>query len=98
MARVWVYDRTKQKHRAAVDKANAVGRKPPARWGVMYYDRAGKLKSEVAPTKLRADERRAELESALSAGTCIDPDSVKVNCGDMAEKWLESRHDLKPPT
>jgi integrase len=99
MARVWVYDRTKkQKHRAAVDKAKAVGRKPPARWEVMYYDRAGKLKSEVAPNKLRADERRAELESALSAGTYIDPDSAKVNCGDMAEKWLESRHDLKPST
>jgi integrase len=99
MARVWVYDRTNtQKHRDAVAKAKAAGRKPPARWEVMYYDRRGKLKSEVAVNKTRAADRRTELEASLSAGTYIDPDSAKANFADIAEKWLASRHDLKPST
>jgi integrase len=99
MARAWVYDRTKtKKHRDAVAKAKAAGRKPPARWEVMYYDRTGKLKSEVAVNKTRADDRRTELEASLSAGTYIDPDSAKVDFAAIAEKWLASRHDLKPST
>lgn len=99
MARVWVYDRTKtKKYRDAVAKAKAAGRKPPARWEVMYYDRTGKLKSEVAVNKTRAGDRRTELEAALSAGTYIDPDSAKVHFAGIAEKWLASRHDLKPST
>lgn len=68
------------------------------RWEVMYYDRTGKLKSEVAVNKTRAGDRRTELEAALSAGTYIDPDSAKVHFAGIAEKWLASRHDLKPST
>jgi hypothetical protein len=97
MARVWVYDRSTTKtYKNAMEKAKGNGRKPPGRWLVMYYDRAGKLKSEVSPNKARADDRRTELESSLSAGTYVDPASAKVIFADTAEKWLETRHDLRP--
>ncbi|MEU0532982.1 tyrosine-type recombinase/integrase [Amycolatopsis tolypomycina] len=99
MARVWVYDRSKTKGFAdSVKAAKAKGRTPPARWLVRYYDRAGKLRSEVAPSKAKAEERQAELTASLAAGTYIDPDHAKVTVGEMAEKWLTTRHDLKKST
>ncbi len=99
MARVWVYDRSKKaKYREAVKKAKSLGRKPPARWEVMYYDQAGKLRSEVAANKARAEQRRTELEAALSTDTYVDPATAKVSFGEVADKWLESRHDLRPST
>jgi integrase len=99
MARVWVYDRNNsQDYKDAVRRAKAKGRKPPARWLVRYYDRAGKLKSEVALNKARAEDRRTELESSLSAGTYVDPASAKVTVAEVAEKWLDTRHDLRPST
>lgn len=99
MARAWVYDRAKTKeYQAAVTRAKANGRKPPARWLVRYYDRAGKMRSEAATTKNRAEDRRTDLEASLSAGTYIDPNAGKVSLSHMAEKWLAARHDLKPQT
>ncbi|WP_435062052.1 tyrosine-type recombinase/integrase [Amycolatopsis thermoflava] len=99
MARAWVYDRTKKKdYQEALKRAKAKGRQPPSRWLVQYYDRAGKLRSEVAPNKARAEARRTELEADLNAGTYVDPAASKVTVSDMAEKWLESRHDLKKST
>ena len=99
MARVWIYDRTKKaKYREAVKKAKSLGRRPPARWEVMYYDQTGKLRSEVAATKARAEQRRTELEAALSTDTYVDPTTAKVSFAEVADKWLESRHDLRPST
>ncbi|SFJ41296.1 Phage integrase, N-terminal SAM-like domain [Amycolatopsis sacchari] len=99
MARAWVYDRTKKKdYLEAVKRAKSKGRQPPSRWLVQYYDRTGKLRSEVAPNKARAEIRRTELESALTQGTYVDPAASKVSVSEMAEKWLESRHDVKPST
>ncbi|WP_307849529.1 tyrosine-type recombinase/integrase [Qaidamihabitans albus] len=63
-----------------------------------YYDRAGKLKSEVSPNKERAESRRTELEASLSAGTYVDPGLAKVTFAEIAEKWLDTRHDLKQST
>lgn len=99
MARAWVYDRTNTKdYQESVKRAKAKGRKPPSRWLVQYYDRASKLRSEVAPNKTRAETRRTELEATLNAGTYVDPAASKVSVGEMAEKWLESRHDLRKST
>ncbi|PXY28219.1 tyrosine-type recombinase/integrase [Prauserella muralis] len=99
MARVWIYDRTKKaKYREAVAKAKSKGRKPPARWEVMYYDHTGKLRSEAVTNKARAEDRRTELEASLASGTYVDPARAKATFADMAEKWLETRHDLKKST
>jgi integrase len=99
MARAWVYDRNNKKdYQEAARRAKAKGRKPPSRWLVQYYDREGKLQSEVAPNKARAEIRRTELEATLHAGTYVDPAASKVSVGEMAEKWLESRHDLRAST
>jgi integrase len=99
MARAWVYDRKKSKdYREAVQRAKEAGKQPPARWQVRYYDRAGKLRSEVATNKARAEERRTELESALSAGTYVDPALSRVDFAGIADKWLDARHDLRPST
>ncbi|MBN6039129.1 site-specific integrase [Amycolatopsis sp. 195334CR] len=99
MARVWIYDRLNTvDYQEAARRAKRKGRKPPARWRVMYYDRAGKLRSEVSPTSTAAKDRRTELEASLKSGTYIDPVDANVSLGEMAEKWLESRHDLKPST
>jgi hypothetical protein len=49
MARVWIYDLNKKKqYREAVKNAKAKGRKPPARWRVMWYDNNGDQKNPVA--------------------------------------------------
>lgn len=99
MARVWVYDRSKsKKYQTLVERAKAKRQKPPSRWLVMYYDRTGQQRSESAPTKERAQSRRTELEASLEAGTYVDPAMTKVKLGEMAEKWLESRHDIRPST
>jgi len=99
MARAWIYDRTQSSDYVdAVRKAKAKKRRPPARYLVRYYDVAGKLRSEVASNKDKAEARCAELETALRAGSYVDPKSSKVTFTDMAEKWLESRHDLRKST
>jgi integrase len=99
MARAWTYDRTKTKqYRDAVTKAKANGRKPPGRWRVMYYDQTGNLRSEVVATKAKADDRCGKLETELASGTYIDPAAAKITFGEMAESWLESRHDLRRTT
>ena len=99
MARAWVYDRTKrQTYRDAVKRAKASGRKPPGRWEVQYYDRAGKLRSEVVTTKTRAEDRRTELEASLASGTYIDPTAAKIGFAEIADKWIDARPDLRPST
>jgi hypothetical protein len=97
MARAWIYDRNKKKdYQEAVKRAKAKGRQPPSRWLVQYYDRAGKIRSEVAPNKARAEVRRTELETALNAGTYVDPAASKVSvssgcCWDVTRAQL-TRH------
>lgn len=99
MARVWVYDRkNEQRYVEAVERAKAAKRTPPSRWQVRYYDLTGKLRSEHFSTKERAEARRTELESALRAGAYVDPTAAKVVLSEMAEKWIESRHDLRQST
>ncbi|GGM79848.1 putative prophage phiRv2 integrase [Longimycelium tulufanense] len=99
MARAWVYDRRNSKdYREALQRAKQNGKQPPARWQVRYYNRAGKLRSEVATTKTRAEDRRTELEAALSAGTYVDPALSRVDFADIADKWLDARQDLRPST
>jgi integrase len=99
MARAWIYDRTRrQDYRAAVKQAKAKGRKPPGRWEVRYYDRTGKLRSEVIANKTRAGDRRTELEASLATGTYIDPTAARVAFADIADKWMDSRQDLRPST
>lgn len=99
MARAWIYDRaSKPGFSDRIRKAKAAGRKPPARWMVMYYDRANKLRSEVAANKAAAENRRDKIAESLTGGTYVDPNLSKVTVGEMAEKWLASRHDLKPST
>ncbi|MFF0149645.1 site-specific recombinase XerD [Amycolatopsis sulphurea] len=99
MARAWVYDRLKKSsHREAVAKAKAAGRQPPARWEVRYYDLTGKLRSETAPSKDKAEARRTDVENSLRGGSYVDPKSSKVTFSEMGEKWLESRHDLRQST
>lgn len=99
MARVWIYDRNNTKeYQQAVTKAKEGKRKPPARWLVRYYDKQGRLKSEAHGVKARAENRRTELESSLSAGTYIAPEAAKISFGEIADKWLDSRQDLRRST
>jgi integrase len=99
MARAWIYDRSKkQAYREAVKRAKANGKKPPGRWEVQYYDRTGKLRSEVVTTKSRADDRRTELEASLATGTYIDPVAARIGFAEIADKWIDSRQDLRPST
>ncbi|MEV4050437.1 tyrosine-type recombinase/integrase [Amycolatopsis sp. NPDC049688] len=79
-------------------KAKAAGRQPPARWEVRYYDLTGALRSEVAANKDKADARRAELEDSLRRRSYVDPASSKVALAEIADKWLDSRHDLRQST
>lgn len=99
MARVWIYDRkNSKKYLDAVERAKAAKRKPPNRYMVMYYDKSGKQRSELAPTQAWAERRRTELETELLEGSWVDPTAAKVKLVEMAEKWLESRHDIRRST
>ncbi|MGH3624187.1 MAG: hypothetical protein ACRDQ5_20750 [Sciscionella sp.] len=99
MARVWVYDRMRSPTYAAkAEKAKAIGRKPPGRWQVSYYDKAGKQRVEIYQNKSKAESRRGELDATLQSGTYVDPVAGKTILAGIAEKWIESRHDLKPTT
>jgi integrase len=99
MARVWIYDRNRdESYVEKAQKAKTVGRTPPGRWRVFYYDRIGKMRSEVHHNKAKAETRRTELETELLAGSWVDPVTAKVPLGDIAEKWIEARHNVKPTT
>lgn len=97
MARVWIYDlNNTSRFREALGKARKAGRKPPARWQVTWYDNGHNLKSEAAPTRTQAEGRRFEIERTLMEGTYIDPAAGRVRFVEMADKWLDTRHDLHP--
>lgn len=100
MARAWVYDRTKDKaYTEAVRKAKADKRTPPARWMVRYYDPSGKIKSAgTYKKKPDAEKRQTEIENSLHEGSYRDPSAAKVTLGQMAEKWLTTRTDIKRST
>ncbi|GAA1980391.1 hypothetical protein GCM10009799_01910 [Nocardiopsis rhodophaea] len=100
MARAWVYDRTKdKKYCEAVKKAKAAKRTPPARWIVRYYDPAGKQKSAgTFSKKPQAEKRQSEIEASLNEGTYRDPSEGKATLGNLAEKWLSTRTDIRRST
>ena len=100
MARAWVYDRTKDKsYNEAVKKAKAARRTPPARWLVRYYDPSGKLKSAVTyKKKPDAEKRQSDIEASLHEGVYRDPSDGRTTFGEMAEKWLITRTDIKRST
>ena len=100
MARAWVYDRTKDKaYVQAVAKAKEAKRTPPARWLVRYYDPAGRMKSAgTFKKKPDAEKKQTEIENSLHEGSYRDPSASKVTLGQMAEKWLSTRTDIKRST
>lgn len=99
MSRVWIYDRSKSDEFAEkVRKAKSKGRRPPGRWQVGYYDKAGKQRLEIHQNKTTAEDRRSELEAKLKAGTFVDPSAGKIRLEEIGEKWIETRNDLKPTT
>ncbi|MFD6095720.1 tyrosine-type recombinase/integrase [Nocardiopsis flavescens] len=100
MARAWVYDRTKEKaYNDAVQKAKEAKRTPPARWMVRYYDPSGRIKSGgTFKKKPDAEKKQTEIENSLHEGSYRDPRAGKVTLGEMAEKWLATRTDIKRST
>ncbi len=100
MARAWVYDRTKDKaYTEAVRKAKAAKRTPPARWLVRYYDPSGKIKSAgTYKKKPDTEKRQTEIENSLREGSYRARSTAKVTLGQMAEKWLTTRTDIKRST
>ncbi|MBQ1081807.1 site-specific integrase [Nocardiopsis sp. B62] len=100
MARAWIYDRTKDKgYNESVKKAKAAKRTPPARWLVRYYDPSGKLKSAgTYKKKPDAEKRQSDIEASLHEGVYRDPNDGKTTFGEMAEKWLITRTDIKRST
>ena len=100
MARAWVYDRTRDKaYVEAVKKAREAKRTPPARWMVRYYDPSGRTKSAgTFKKKPDAEKKQTEIENSLHEGSYRDPSASKVTLGQMAEKWLSTRTDIKRST
>ncbi|MEU0239713.1 tyrosine-type recombinase/integrase [Nocardiopsis sp. NPDC006198] len=100
MARAWVYDRTRDKaYVEAVKKAKEAKRTPPARWMVRYYDPSGRTKSAgTFKKKPDAEKKQTEIENSLYEGSYRDPSASKVTLGQMAEKWLSTRTDIKRST
>ena len=49
-------------------------------------------------TKKAADAYKTEVESALLKGLAFDPTAGKVTFREVAQEWLDSRHDLKVTT
>lgn len=89
--------KTKQ-YKEAVKNAKEAGRKPPVRWRVMWYDNTGDQKSQSFATKPLAESHRSEIERTLLDGTYVDPATARVQFGDVADKCLDARHDLRPST
>lgn len=99
MARAWIYDRNESKsYRESVARARKGKRKPPQRYLVCYVDKTGKQRQESAATKSQAEARQTELLASLAGGTYIDPTVARVKFEEVAEKWLESRVDIRPST
>jgi integrase len=99
MARVWIYDLNKKKqYREAMKNAKAKGGKPPARWRVLWYDNNGDQKTQSFVTKNLAESHRSEIERTLLDGTYVDPAAARVQFGEMADKCLDARHDLRRST
>jgi integrase len=56
------------------------------------------LRSEVFSVKTRAEDRRTELDTSLATGTYIDPVSARIKFAEIADKWIDTRQDLRPST
>jgi len=84
--------------RKALSVHKKAGRKSPARWQVTWYDDSRNVKSEVALTKVQAEDRRTQIERTLQEGIYTDPAAARVRFAEMADKWLDIRYDLHPST
>lgn len=92
MARAWVEDRKGHKsYQAAVAKAKAAGRKPPARWRVRWYDPNGKPKAKAAVRKADADALAARIEGELTSGAYRAPEAGRVVFAEAAESWFAAQ-------
>lgn len=92
MARAWVEDRKGHKsYQAAVAKAKAAGRKPPARWRVRWYDPEGNPKSKAAVRKADADALAARIEGELTSGAYRAPEAGRLTFSEAAEAWYAAQ-------
>ncbi|GAA3044565.1 tyrosine-type recombinase/integrase [Actinokineospora globicatena] len=99
MARAWIYDRSESiGYQEQVARAKAAKRKPPGRWMVLHLDKASKQRSRTFATKTSAETYYMALLASIEANTYVDPAAGKVKFAEIAEKWLESRHDLREST
>jgi integrase len=64
----------------------------------MWYDNNGDLTSEAVRNKTHAEARQSEIERTLREHTYVDPAAARVQFAEMADKWLDGRHDVRRST
>ncbi|OLT29512.1 hypothetical protein BJF83_11200 [Nocardiopsis sp. CNR-923] len=66
---------------------------------VRYYDPSGRIKSGgTFKKKPDAEKRQTEIENSLHEGSYRNPGDAKISLAEMAEKWLDTRTDIKRST
>ncbi|MEU0687743.1 tyrosine-type recombinase/integrase [Streptomyces uncialis] len=99
MARVWIEDRIGHAaYTDAVARAKQVGRTPPGRYRVRWYDPDGKPKMKTLARKIDAENERTKVESRLSDGSYRDPAAARVKFAEVADSWLAAQIHLKRST
>src|SRR5947209_20083662 len=78
----------------------AVRRLPSGNWQVRYRDPAGRRRAAPLTFKTRADAARwlAQQDVELSRGDWIDPELGDIPLAEWADRWMQSRADLRPKT
>ena len=75
-----------------------IAKRPDGRWRARYRDRHGKEISRHFERKVDARRWLDEVTTAVSNGLYVDPTKSRITVGEWAQKWLDTKTNLKPTT
>ena len=76
----------------------SIAKRPDGRWRARYRDPVGQEISRHFARKVDAQRWLDSVTTAVSTGLYVDPSLSRVQVGDWAHKWLETKTNLKPTT
>lgn len=84
--------------RRRVNQGGSISQLDSGKWRVRYFGDDGKRRSRSFTTKRAAADFLATTRADLVRGSWHNPESGRVPLGEYADRWLASRHDLRPST
>jgi len=75
-----------------------IAKRPDGRWRARYRDRHSKEIARHFERKVDAQRWLDDVTAAVSTGLYVDPAKSRITVGEWAQKWLDTKTNLKPTT